>query len=463
MKFVLDRNHNKTFKLIGGLAFFVFLAVLLFGFADQSMLSPLINPMLMYFFKNTENIIPLGWISFSFTLFSAAAMMIAGVLTDKKSRIQICSIGCMLYAVISIFTILIPQGRLGYSLFLITRTLSGIGIGFVIPAVYSLVSDTVHAERRTIGFGFVSVAILMGRLTGFGIAGAFQTDWRSAYFFLGLINLVLALSLLRIREPRRGMQEKELHDILSSGAEYRFRISRKDVKFIRSNHSNLWLIINFIDVFPGAIILFLIFKYMKDIHNMETGEVNIVILVVFLFGSLGALFFGRLGDLWYKKNKRAKVILALICNGLPIFFMFIFIRTDFWIPEGTPFLSMLNFPGVIVIIAAVAGAVFLNQGVNPNWYSTLADVNLPEHRGTMVSMASVMDLLGQAVGPLIAAYVASRWGLRAAMRSVILFWGLNILFWLPLLIVIKKDLTRIHQLLLKRADKLRGELVSYNK
>lgn len=449
--------------MIGGMAFAVFLAVLLFGFADQSLLSPLINPLLMYFFRNTDNVIPLGWISFFFTVFSAFAMILAGILADKKSRIKICFIGCLLYASISILTILIPQGRLGYSLFLLTRALSGIGIGLVIPAIYSLMGDTIQAERRTIGFGFVSVAILMGRLTGFGIAGTFQPDWRTAYFILGLVNLFLAFSLLRVREPRRGMQEKELHEVLSAGAEYTFRISKNDIRFIRSNHSNLWLIINFIDVFPGAIILFLIFKYMKDIHNMDTGDVNIIILAVFLFGALGALIFGRLGDLWYRKNKKAKIILALICNGSPVLFMFIFIKTNFWIPDNTPFLSMLGIPGVITMIAAVAGAMFLNQGVNPNWYSTLADVNLPEHRGTMVSLASVMDLFGQALGPLIASYIVSHWGLRAAMKAVILFWGLNLLLWLPLLIVIKEDLGRIHGLLLSRADKLKDKLVSLKK
>lgn len=463
MKLLLNRDKKNSLKIMGGSIFAVFLAILLFGYADQSLLSPLINPLLTFFFNNTDNVVPIGWISFFFTFFSAAAMMTAGILADKRSRIKICFIGCMLYAVISILTILVPQGSFGYILFLLNRILSGIGIGLVIPAIYSLVGDTIHAERRTIGFAFVTVAILMGRLTGFGIAGSFQTDWRSAYFILGMINLFLAVSLLFVREPKRGTQEKELHEVLSTGAEYRYRISRRDIKFIRSNHSNLWLIINFIDVFPGAIILFLIFKYMQDIHNMEAGDVNIIILVVFLFGALGALIFGRLGDLWYRKNKRAKVLLALICNGLPIFFYLVFIKTDFWIPDNTPFLSMLYIPGVILMIAAVAAAMFVNQGVNPNWYSTLTDVNLPEHRGTMVSMASVMDLLGHALGPLLASYIASRWGLYTAMKSVILIWGLNILLWLPLLIVVKKDLSRIHEILTKRAEVLRDELVSYDK
>lgn len=460
MKLLFKKDKNTKLKIIGGSAFVVFLAVLLFGYADQSLLSPLINPLLTFFFNNTDNVVPMGWISFFFTFFSAVAMMTAGILADKRSRIKICFAGCMLYAVISILTVLIPQGRIGYILFLVTRILGGVGIGLVIPAIYSLVGDTVHAERRTMGFAFVTVAILMGRLTGFGIAGSFQADWRSAYFILGVINLFLALSLLFVREPKRGTQEKELQEVLSSGADYRFQISKEDIKFIRSNHSNLWLIINFIDVFPGAIILFLIFKYMQDIHNMEAGDVNIIILVVFLFGALGALIFGRLGDLWYKKNKRAKVLLALICNALPIVFMLVFVKTDFWIPDKTPFLSILAIPGVPVMITAVAGAVFINQGVNPNWYSTLADVNLPEHRGTMVSLASVMDLLGHALGPLLASYIASRWGLNTAMRSVLFFWGLNILFWVPLLTVIKKDLSRIHRILTNRAEKLKENLVS---
>jgi uncharacterized membrane protein len=51
MNFLLERDKNNRFNLIGGMTFAVLLAVLLFGFADQSLLSPLINPLLIYFFK----------------------------------------------------------------------------------------------------------------------------------------------------------------------------------------------------------------------------------------------------------------------------------------------------------------------------------------------------------------------------------------------------------------------------
>jgi MFS family permease len=100
-------------------------------------------------------------------------------------------------------------------------------------------------------------------------------------------------------------------------------------------------------------------------------------------------------------------------------------------------------------------AIFVNQGVNPNWYSTLTDINLPEHRGTMISLASVMDITGNALGPLIASYIATWAGLKIAMWSVLIFWLINILFWLPVLRFIKDDLDKVHGRLLHRAQQIK--------
>jgi MFS family permease len=105
--------------------------------------------------------------------------------------------------------------------------------------------------------------------------------------------------------------------------------------------------------------------------------------------------------------------------------------------------------------------MFINQGVNPNWYSSLADINLPEHRATMVSLASVMDMIGNALGPLIASYVATLWGLKTAMWSVLIFWVVNIFFWLPVLAHIRNDLGRVHSVLSERAVQMRRSIVPH--
>lgn len=454
----MDRHHKAISGVAGGLAFLFFLLVLVFDFADQGLLSPLVDPLLQDFFRATTNVVPLGWITFTFTLLSAVSMIAAGIYADRKSRVKICVAGGLIYGIFSTLTILTPHGGAGYIFFFITRALNGIGIGLVVPAVFSLVGDMVRSRHRSTAFGFMSVAMLAGRLGGFVIAGSLGGDWRLAYFLVGIVNLVLAFALLFVREPKRGSQENELKEVILAGAEYRFRISKKDIKLIRSARSNFWLIVNFIDVFPGSIVLFLIFKYMKERHNMEAAAVNFTILLVFLAGALGALAFGRLGDWGFQKDKRAKVLVALFCNSFPIAFMIFFIGSKVWIPANATLSQSLAVPGLWPLILTIAAAMFVNQGVNPNWYSSLTDINLPEHRATMVSLASVMDMVGNALGPLVGSYIATLWGLQAAMWSVLAFWVANVLFWLPVLAHIRKDLGQVHGILSERALELKRSL-----
>jgi MFS family permease len=454
----MKKGTNHISGIAGGLAFVFFLLILVFDFADQGLFSPLVNPLLEDFFRVTTNVVPLGWITFVFTLLSAASMIVAGLSADRKSRVKMCAAGGLIYGLFSLLTILTPHGRAGYVFFFLTRAMNGIGIGVVVPAVFSLVGDMAKPARRATAFGFMSVAMLVGRMAGFAIAGALGRDWRAAYFIVGLINLGLAAALLAVREPKRGSRETELEEVIGKGAEYRFRISISDVRLIRSARSNFWLIANFIDVFPGSIILFLIFKYMKDTHNMEAATVNFTILIVFLAGALGAVVFGRLGDWGFQKDRRAKVIVALFCNSFPIVFMIFFIASKVWIPSNATLSQALAAPGMWPLVLAIAVAMFINQGVNPNWYGSLTDINLPEHRAAMISLASVMDMIGGALGPLAASYIATLWGLKAAMASVLAFWALNVLFWLPVLAHIRGDLERVHGILGERAAEMRRSL-----
>lgn len=437
------------------LTFGLFIAILFFDFADQALLNPLLNPLLTEFFNNTDNVVPMGWISFTFTILSSISMIIAGIMADKTTRLRICFAGSIIYSIFSILTFFTPEGHTGYIFFFITRALNGIGIGAIVPTIFSMVGDTASKQRRTIAFSYISVAMMTGRMAGFVIAGASADKWRIAYLMLGLVNLILAFGLLILKEPQRGAQEEELKELILEGAEYRFRITRKDIKHLWANRSNVWLVLNFVDVIPGSIVMFLIFKYMSDIHNLKPDAVNIMILAVALFGVAGTLLFGRMGDWGFKRNRKAKVLIALFCNAFPILFMFIFLSIDFTVPDDATVAQALAVPGVLLITAMVSIAIFINQGVNPNWYSSLTDINLPEHRATMISIASFTDMMGNALGPLIGSYFATIWGIEAAMWSVLGFWFINIFFWLPVLSYITKDMDRVHQILETRAKELK--------
>ena len=183
-----------------------------------------------------------------------------------------------------------------------------------------------------------------------------------------------------------------------------------------------------------------------------------IVFIAFISGIGGALVFGYLGDKWFKKDKRAKVMIALICNGFPVIFFIIFILTDFSLIENATFEDAFATKGFLLAMVCLVLLMFINQGVGPNWHSTLTDVNLPENRGTMISLASAMDLIGHTVGPLIGgAITASVLGLQGAMWAAVFFWILNIFLWLPVFRFIKGDLDSVQKTLTERADKLKSQ------
>lgn len=426
-------------------------------FADPALLGPFLNPLLTAFFGSTQNVVPLGWVGFTATALSAGAMVAAGILADRGSRLRLCAGGAALAGAASLLSLLVPGGRAGYAAFFALRALAGIGAGAFVPAAFSLASDTVEPGRRGTAFGLMSVAMLVGRLAGFGLGGALGGDWRTAYAIVGAAELAASLLFLIYSEPERGAREEDLQGAFREGARYRFRISRADARALLRTRSNAWLVLNFIDAVPGAVVLFLIFKYMKEIHNLGSAGTNVMLLAVFAAGAAGALLFGRIGDIGFRRDKRAKVVTAMACNALPIAFMVLFLANRARVPEGADPSSWASVPGMAALVATVAAALFINQGVNPNWYGTLADINLPEHRGTMVSLASVMDLAGNALGPLVASYAATLWGLRTAMATILVFWAANVLLWIPVLRHVRGDIERNRTVLRDRAAAMRRE------
>ena len=105
------------------MTFFLLLTLLLFNFADQSLLSPLLNPLLRDFFGDTSRVMPLGWLSFAVMTLMAASMLVSGVLSDRTSRKKIAWAGCMIYGLASVLIVFTPPGRAGYPYFFALRCL----------------------------------------------------------------------------------------------------------------------------------------------------------------------------------------------------------------------------------------------------------------------------------------------------------------------------------------------------
>jgi MFS family permease len=435
-------DNSKKFPV---LSIILFILIITLINSVQNMISPNLLIISNYFGFGGDTA-PLGFLTFSFMIFTGITMLIFGYLADKIVRKWIVFIGSLIFSLFSSIVILIPRGIEGYSIFFLITILTGIGYGAVIPSIFSLMGDLVSKGERSKGFSFFSIASLFGTVLGTGMASFLGDDWRFPFLLVGLIGLIGTLFFLLFKEPSRlGMD----HSILfqRDGIDYTYRIRISDIKTIFQKKSNIWLVINFVDTIPTGIILTLLFAYMEVFHGISNEDTTLFLLVIIVSIVVGTIVFGYIGDNRFKKgNKKARVLLALFGNIAPIPFLFIALIIPFQAPN--------ILPGIMIWIILFSIGMFTNGAVNGNWYASVADLNLPEHRGTILAASNFFDIIGRALGPLIGTIIADAFGFVIGMMTSIFAWILIPLFWIPVLRNVVNDMNLTERMFAERLEKL---------
>ena len=115
--------------------------------------------------------------------------------------------------------------------------------------------------------------------------------------------------------------------------------------------------------------------------------------------------------------------------------------------------------------------MFIEFGVGPCWFSSMVDVNLPEHRGTAYAMAAMMDSIGRGLGPIIGGlFVDYYTGIgeiypfgMTIMITTLSFGVISGLLWIPIYKHCNKDFGEIETVLKQRAQELQAKLHSNEK
>ena len=367
---------------------------------------------------------PIGVLTFSFMIFTGITMLIFGYLADKIVRKWIVFFGSLIFSIFSLFTITVPTGIIGYSIFFFLTILTGIGYGALIPSIFSLMGDMVSREDRSKSFSFFSIASFFGIVFGSALATyAGSTDWRFPFLVIGIVGILASLLFLLFKEPSRLGKD---HSFDIDAVDYSYRIKLSDVRIIFKKKANIWLVVNFVDTIPTGIILTLLYAYMEVYHGITADVTVLIFLIILVNIILGTVVFGYIGDKKFKKgNKKARVLLALFGNIAPIPFLFVALIIPFSAPN--------LFPGLLIWIVLFSIGMFTNGAVNGNWYATVVDLNLPENRGTVLATSNFFDIIGRAIGPLIGTIIADIFGFVIGMMISIFFWIFIPFFWIPVL------------------------------
>jgi MFS family permease len=178
----------------------------------------------------------LGLVGTVRTVMAAIAAPFWGYAADRWSRKLVLFVGTGIWGIWTLLCGLVP----GFGSLLVIRAISGIGLGCLLPATFSLVSDAFPPERRGRALGILGGVGALGIIVGVVAMGFLSSNdpgwfglekWRWGFAVLGGMSVLSGLFILvLVREPVRGESEPELAGRITGEDADQYRIRLSDLR-----------------------------------------------------------------------------------------------------------------------------------------------------------------------------------------------------------------------------------------
>ncbi|MHA2392747.1 MAG: MFS transporter [Promethearchaeota archaeon] len=389
-----------------------------------------------------------------FVLISAFFALLWGYWADRIDRTKVLATGALSWTV----GMLLTAFSNSYLMLVISRVLSGAGLGCVLPVGYSIISDAIPAEERSGWFGTLAILSSISNGAGQGLSSFLGPilSWRFPFLLLAVISVLVIFILFFVKIPQRGASEDELLDLMELDLEYSYRISKEDLGVIVKKRTNLHLIIQgFFSIIPGTVLVYfmtsmLITDFFDTIHpDIQLQTATIFAGMIGIGYLLGNAVFSRLGDILFRRNKKNRARLATICLILSIPFAIILLISlqpidvsklnVSYPPVNQPIPTdqlwsyifrtiggiFIAYPNYIIFFIFALMASMLGAGPVANRNAVMIDVNMPEHKGTAASFFKLSEQISKGVTLLISYTLISILG---SIFNMIFF---TVFFWLP--------------------------------
>jgi hypothetical protein len=268
----------------------------------------------------------------------------------------------------------------------------------------------------------------------------------------------------------RGDSQPEL-----DGVAYDFRISRGDVTGILRRRTNVWLILQGLSAqvaFCSLVWLPVLFRSRAQAQGYSGGTailVGSIFATLFQVGGVLSILGGLVGDRLQRRTPRGRALVSAVgvLAAVPFYLVLFFVPMRIDVPDGAGagavvsavLRNVVSEPTVGAALATAVLALALTSANAPNWFAMIADVNPPEHRGTVYSLGNLVNGVGRAGGNALVG-VAFR-GLSAAFPPPLnyavglaafqlFFLPTSVMYWLASKAV-ARDMTEVHDLLTARA------------
>jgi MFS family permease len=410
---------------------FTFFLFILLHQADKLLIGPLTTPIMESFGINEAQ---MGLVSFGALVVGAVFYWVWGWLYDRFVRTRLLALASLLWGATTWLNAIVRT----FPGFIATRAATGIDDSSY-PGLYNVVADYFEPQKRGKVNGLMELAMPLGYLGGMVLALTMQKSvgWRGVFFITGSIGVALAvLIFFGVREPRRGGSEPEMRGI-EQKKEYRF--SWKEVGGLFRKRSLLLIYCqSLFGVFPWQVITFWFFRYLETERGYSEMQVLLTMGIAIIVLAGGYPIGGVLGDAWFKRDTRGRLLVSAIGVALGAIFLVFTLKTP--VPNQLQFGVLLGLTALFMPFAA------------PNMVASVYDVTVPEVRSTANAVFNFFDQIGAATSPLLAGLIAVRSSLGDAILWISVgAWALCFLFQIAASFFMPHDVRLLREEMARRA------------
>ncbi|GIF00304.1 MFS transporter [Paractinoplanes rishiriensis] len=406
-------------------------------------------------------------------LISAVAAIGFAYAGDRTDRKPVLIIGTLIWVAGTAWSGLAG----GYPSFLLAQVVAAFGLGAVASVSFAVVSDLISPRRRGLVMSFWGLSQGVGTLAGTMVGGLLgAANWREPFLVTATAGVVATAAYLLTFNVPRGDSQPEL-----AGVEYDERIHVNDLPVILRRRTNIWLILQggTAQIAFGSLVwLPVLFRARAEDQGYSPATavlVGSVFATLFQLGGAMSILGGLVGDRLQRRTPRGRALVAAfgVLAAVPLYIVLFFVPMTIDVPDGAGsgavirgvLTNVVTDPTVGFCLIVAIFALMLTSANSPNWFALIADVNPPEHRGTVYSLGNLVNGFGRAGGNLMVAVVFR--GLAGAFPPPLnyavglagfqlFFIPTGIMFWLASRTV-AKDLADTHATLLAAASESRPD------
>ncbi|MFL2838232.1 MAG: spinster family MFS transporter [Pseudohongiellaceae bacterium] len=339
---------------------------------------------------------------FAFAMFYVTAGIPIARLADRSNRRNIVAVSVGLWSFMTAISGFVQN----YLQLLLARVGVGVGEAGGSPPSHSIVSDIFPKMQRASALAFYSTGVNLGILFGFLFGGWLNEffGWRVAFMVVGVPGIMLAI-LVRttVREPVRGLVEnKQASDKL---------VPFKDVITLlwqRKTFRHMALACG-LNAFAGYGTVNWLASFFIRTHEMSTGELGTwLALSTGLFGAIGVLIGGILGDKLGGWDKRWYTWIPGLATIMVVPFMIIVLLTD----NQYVALVCVFIPGTLQNVYLGNSIATTHNLVGLRWRSTASAI-----------LFFILNVIGLGMGPfavgLLSDFLAPTLGAESLRYSML--------------------------------------------